>query len=513
MNNDSRFKNSTRNAVVGIGGQIFIVFINFFSRSIFIKFLSEDYLGINGLFSNILTMLALAELGVGNAIVYSMYRPIAENNKKKLKALMNLYASAYKVIGCFIAIIGIAIIPLLKYIIKDSGEIENINIIYVLFLLNTVVSYFYAYKRSIISADQREYINSMYKYFFMIIRTIMQIVILYLTQNYLLYLGIQVICTILENIFISMKADKLYPFIKDRHNEKLSYEEKNSIFSNVKALMIYKISSALLDGTDNVIISALISVKSVGILSNYNLIIGSVSMLVYQISGALTASIGNVVNKEDDNKKLDVFNLVLFIHFIVYSFTSICLLLLLNPFINIWIGERFLFNKLIIIVLVLNYYIYGMQSVVWTYRSTMGLFIYGKFRPVASAIVNIVVSIVLAKYIGILGVLLGTTITRVTTNVWYDPIIIFKHGFKRSVISYYKIYIRYFISLIIMVIITGSIVEVIPSTGGLITFLIKAFVCSVVAILLIITMFYKTKELKYLLDVINGVLLKIKKNK
>lgn len=513
MNNESRIKNSTRNAIVGIGGQIFIVFINFFSRSIFIRFLSEDYLGVNGLFSNILTILALAELGVGNAIVYNMYKPIAENDEKKLKALMNLYASAYRIIGCFITVMGISIIPLLKYIIKDSRGIENINIIYVLFLLNTIVSYFYAYKRSIISADQREYINSIYKYLFMFIRTIIQILILYLTQNYLLYLGIQVICTILENISLSIKADKLYPFIKDKHQEKLSHEEKKSIFSNIKALVVYKISSALLDGTDNIIISALISVKSVGILSNYNLIIGSISMIVSQISGALTASIGNVGSKEDKNKQIDVFNLVLFIHFMVYSFTSICLLLLLNPFINIWLGEKFLFNGSIIIILVLNYYIYGMQSVVWTYRSTMGLFIYGKFRPVASAIINIVVSVILARYIGVLGVLLGTTITRITTNVWYDPIIIFKYGFKRNVFLYYKTYFKYFITLIIMIILTGSILELIPNTGGLISFLIKAFVCSGVTILLIIIIFYKTKELKFLVNVIKELILKIKKNK
>ncbi|MDM0500697.1 sugar translocase [Clostridium perfringens] len=511
MNNDSRIKNSTRNAIVGIAGQVFIVFINFFSRSIFIKFLSEDYLGVNGLFSNILTILSLADLGLGDAIIYSMYKAIAEKDKKKIKALMNLYSSAYKVIGLFIAITGVAIVPLLKYIIRDSSGIENLNIIYLMFLTNTVVSYFYAYKRSIISADQREYINSKYKYTFMFLRSIAQVIILYLTKNYLLYLAIQIIFTILENVFISIKIDRLYPFIKRGNKEKLDDYEKNSIFSNIKALIIYKISSALLDGTDNIIVSSLISVKTVGVLSNYNLIIGSVSMVVCQISSALTASIGNVVNTEKKDKQIEIFYLILFIHFIIYSFTSVCLLMLLNPFITLWIGKNFLFNSSIVVVLVLNYYIYGMQSVVWTYRSTMGLFIYGKFRPVASAIINIIVSIILAKYIGVLGVLLGTTITRVVTNIWYDPLIIFKHGFKTSIISYYKVYIRYFINLIIMIIINGILFKILPVSEGFLSFLLKSLICSIVIIVLIFLMNYKTKEFKYLLNIFNNIILKIKK--
>lgn len=509
MNNDSRIKNSARNAIVGLGGQGVIVLINFWSRGIFIKFLSVEYLGVNGLFSNVLTILSLAELGVGSAIIYSMYKPIAENDKRKTQALMNLYSRAYKIIGLVIAIVGILITPFIKYIIKDNGNIENIELIYLIFLLNTVVSYFFAYKRSIISADQRDYIVSGYKYTFNVIKIIIQILVLYIGKNFIAYLLVQVFCTVLENIFIAKRADKLYPFLKYKNKENLNVEEKRDIFRNIRALMIYKISSTMLDGTDNIIISAIIGVKSVGVLSNYTLIIGSISMVISQITGAITASIGNITSKETKEKQIEVFNIILFSTFILYGGSSVCLLSLINPFIFVFFGEQYILNKLTVIILVLNYYIYGMQNVVWTYRSTMGLFIYGKFRPVVSAIINIVVSIILAKYIGLLGVLMGTTITRIITNVWYDPIIIYKYGFKSSVKEYYVQYVKYVFQLLLTVITVGIIVAFIPDYS-IVLFFIKSIISLILTIIIFFVIFRKKYEFKYLYNIINNILLKKK---
>ncbi|HAT4150005.1 TPA: sugar translocase, partial [Clostridium perfringens] len=480
MNKNGRIKNSIRNALVGVVGQIIIVFINFISRSIFIKFLSTEYLGINGLFSNILTILSLAELGVGTAIVSSMYRPIANSDYKKISALMNLYSNVYKIIGLIIAFTGILLTPFIHIIIKDVGNISNIKIIYLIFLANTVISYFYAYKRSIISADQREYINSICRYICTIIRTTLQIIILYTTKNFILYLIVQVMCTVLENLFISIKADKMYPFLKEYKKEILDKNEKNKIIKNIKALMIYKVSSVMLDGTDNIIISAFVGVKSVGLLSNYNLIMSSLNMMVSQVTIAFTASIGNVTSKENNDKQIEVFNILMFITFVLYGISSIFLLLFLNQFISIWIGEQYVLDKSTIIVLVLNYFIYGMQNIIWTYRSAMGLFVYGRFRPIISAIVNVVVSTILAKYIGMIGVLLGTTITRVTTNIWYDPIIIFKYGFKRTVKQYYKEYIKYFVSLIIMIITSSYFLSFISIESTFISLIKRIIICLII---------------------------------
>ena len=273
--------------------------------------------------------------------------------------------------------------------------------------------------------------------------------------------------------------------------------------------MIYKISSTMLDGTDNIIISAIIGVKSVGVLSNYTLIIGSISMVISQITGAITASIGNITSKETKEKQIEVFNIILFSTFILYGGSSVCLLSLINPFIFVFFGEQYILNKLTVIILVLNYYIYGMQNVVWTYRSTMGLFIYGKFRPVVSAIINIVVSIILAKYIGLLGVLMGTTITRIITNVWYDPIIIYKYGFKSSVKEYYVQYVKYVFQLLLTVITVGIIVAFIPDYS-IVLFFIKSIISLILTIIIFFEIFRKKYEFKYLYNIINNILLKKK---
>lgn len=504
MNSDSRMKNSIRNIVVGLGGQVLTLLLNFISRSVFIQTLSMEYLGINGLFSNILTMLSLVDLGIGSAIVYSMYEPIAKNDKKKLKGLMDLYSKVYTIIGISMVLIGLCIVPFLDVIIKNKPNIDNLILIYLMFLCNTVVSYFFSYKRSIITADQRDYICSLYRYIFNVIKVFLQIVVLYLTKNFILYLLIQMICTLGENIAISYKANKLYPFLKDNKKEKLDNKSKKEIFKNVKALMIYKVCGVMLDGTDNIIISSFVGVVWVGLLSNYTLIVGAISTILSQIFGAITASVGNVVSNESVEKQEEVFNIVFFISFLLYGFFSICLFTLINPFIELWIGYEYKLSMSVVFVLVLNFYIYGMQTTVWTFRSTMGLFIYGKYRPLISSIINIVASIILAKSYGILGVLIGTTISRVLTNVFYDPLIIFKYGFKKSTKKYYIKYIFYLILLIFTTLII-SVININIIGNSIYLLILKIILTIIFSILIWFLVFYRTNELKYIISKIKNI--------
>lgn len=509
MNSDSRIKNSMRNIVVGLGGQSTTLLLNFISRSVFIKTLSIEYLGVNGLFSNILTMLSLVDLGIGSAIVYSMYEPIAKNDKKKLKGLMNLYSKVYILIGLGMTLIGLCIIPFLDVIIKNKPNINNLTLIYLMFLCNTVVSYFFSYKRSIITADQRDYICSFYRYIFNFIKVFLQIIILYLSKNFILYLLIQIICTIGENLAISYKANKLYPFLKDNKKEKLDGKVKKEIFKNVKALMIYKICGVMLDGTDNIIISSFVGVVWVGLVSNYTLIVGAISTIISQIFGAITASIGNMVSNEIVEKQEEIFNIIFLGSFLLYGISSICLFVLINPFIELWIGYEYKLSMSVVFVLVLNFYIYGMQTTVWTFRSTMGLFVYGKYRPLISSIINIVASIVLAKNYGVLGVLMGTTISRVLTNVFFDPWIIFKYGFKKSIKRYYIKYILYFLLLIATILIISFINTKVIIENSIYILVLKAILMIIFITIGWILIFYKTKELGYIINKLKNIKINI----
>lgn len=465
MNATGRVENSIRNSAIGIISQIINTALGLVVRMVFIRQLSEDYLGANGLFSNILTVLSLAEMGIGSAIVYNMYKPIAEKNEMQIARLMNFYKRAYNIIGFVVALCGLCVTPFLKYIIKDQPNIPHITIIYLLFLLNTVFSYFFAYKRSIFSADQRERTIYIFRLIFYAVRSALQILILLRTSDFIQYLIIQIICTLLENLSISLFADREYPFLKKYRTSALSNEETGTIIKDVKALFIYKIGSTALDGTDNIIISAFDGVISVGLLSNYSLVTSAVQLLLSQVTTSLTGSVGNYIARENEEKRENLLEKLTFLSFIIYGGSFVILTSCLTPFVSIWAGEKFALGFPIVFIHCLNIYIFGMMNAVWTFRATMGLFVYGKWRPLISAIINIVVSIFLAKRMGLLGVLLGTTITRVTTNVWYDPYIVYKCGLKKPLNKYYVQWIKYLLICCTLIFFLHEIIGRLPFTG------------------------------------------------
>ena len=439
---NTRTANTLRNSTIGLVCQIFNTILRFINRTVFIYVLSVEYLGINGLFANILMVLSFAELGIGNAINYGMYKPLATNNIEKLKSLMALYAKAYKIIGVFVFVVGLLVIPFMGKIIKEMPNIkDNINVIYILFLLNASMSYFYVYKKSLIIADQKNYIVLLYGQMFQIVQTAAQILFLLITREYILYLMIQIIITLLSNIYISRKVDKMYPYLKDKKIKSLVKEESDSIYANVKALFVYKFGSVLLNGTDNIIISAIIGIAAVGLNSNYVLIISAITVLGGQIMNGFTASIGNHNAVGTKESKERVFKKIFFVSAWIFGFCAIGLLLFLNKLITLWIGEAYIFSDIVVFAIVLHFYINSIHFTAYTYRVTMGLFVQGRWAPLAAAIINVVLSLWLGSTIGIAGIFFATSIARLLTTGIVDPILVYKNGFKKNPIIYYK---RYF---------------------------------------------------------------------
>ena len=448
MNDRGRIENSIRNSLSGIIVQACSILMGFATRTVFIKHLSLEYLGVNGLFSNILTMLSLAEMGVGSAITYSMYKPVAERDEIKIAQLMNLYRTAYQVIGTLIAVSGLCIVPFLSLFIKEKPNIDNLEVIYLLFLGNTVASYFFAYKQSVLNTDQMARVIHYFSLAFQVLRYTSQIIVVILFKDFILYLVVQIACTLFENCAISFYVDRRYPFLKQYRDQRVDDSEKKTIFENIKALVVYKIGSTALDGTDNIIISAFDGIIKIGLLSNYGLITGSLQTFLYRVSNGLTGSVGNYIAKENEGNHEQLLQNITFVYFILYGAMFVGCIGVLNPFMSVWVGEKCVLSFDIVFIHCLNIYIYGMMNSVWTFRATMGLFIYGRWRPLVSAVINIIVSILLAKRIGLLGVLLGTTITRLVTNTWFDPYIVYKYGLKKSPISYYIKWAEYLLVII-----------------------------------------------------------------
>ena len=440
----SRLTNTIRNTIVGFATQLIVILLNFINRTIFIHYLGAEYLGLSGLFSNILSMLSLAELGMGVAISFSLYKPLGENDIRKTKALMNFYQLAYRIIGIVILGLGLCLIPFLDFLIKDKPDIPHFTLIYVLFLANTVVSYFFTYKRSLLSADQKEYLNSVNRTVFSIIQSIGQFLVLLLTRNYLLYLMVVIICTLCSNIRISYQCDKMYPYLKNNH-EKLTKEETKSLMKYVAAQLSHKVGGIVVSGTDNILTTSLVNggLVIVGLYSNYLLLINTIKSIITMFFTSVTASVGNLNAEHNAEKSKEVFDKMFFLNMCFYGISASCIYNLANDFISLWIGEDYLLSAGIVIVIVINYYMSGMRQTCQTYNTTLGLFWNDRFKPWIEAIINLVTSVVLIRYYGFMGVLLGTLISTITTSFWVEPYILYKHGFKMKLRDYFIRYCQY----------------------------------------------------------------------
>lgn len=515
MKKDTRTFNSIRNILTGFLGQFIFILAGFINRSVFIHCLSSEYLGVNGLFTNILSMLSLADLGIGTAIVYALYKPLAEKNETEIAKLMNFYKKAYTSIGVIIFILGIGLLPFLNGLIGEAPNIkESIYLIYIIYLFNSAISYFASYKSSLIIADQKNYISTFITYGVYFFQTIVQIIVLVVTKNFLVYLVVQSLCVILQNIITTIVANKMYPYLKGNKNLHITKEAKKSLVADVRALILVKLGSVLVMNTDNIIITYISGLSIVGLLSNYTMIVNAINRVFQQLFNGITASIGNLNAQADKEKKEEMFEIVNFCNFWLFGFSAIGIILVINDVIHLWIGAQYILPMPIAIMLAINFYMVGMQNAVWTYKNTLGIFTKGRYLLLLTAAINLVLSLVLGKAIGLFGILLSTAIARLVTNTWYDPYIVYKVGFEKSFGKYVIKYIKYIITLFIAGIpayLLCSLVKFSP----FINVLLKMTICTVVPNIIIIALFYNTKEMKYILrlikGILNGIFRKIKK--
>jgi len=511
MENTSRTKNVTINASVGFTIQIIKVLIEFLIRTVFIKVLGAEYLGISGLFTNILTVLSFAELGIGNAIIFSMYKEIANNNTEKIKSLMLLYKKAYIYIGFIVLFLGLLTTPFIPYIISGVPNIkESIFLIYVLYVFNTGLSYFFAYKKAIIVAYQKSYITEFCRLIAEVIKAVFQIVILLTTRNFILFLIIQIVCNFIDNILSYIIANNMFPYLKEKNIKPLNDSEKGKIFRNVRSLVMYKFGSIILNGTDNIIISKMLGIVSVGLLSNYNLLINTINTVTGGLLNGFTASVGNLNSNDNFEKQEKIYNLLLFLCVWIYGFCAIAFFVLSNDFIVLWIGDDYKLNMLVVFALVFHLYVNGVQFVGYTYRTTMGLFNNGKYCPIIAALINVVLSILLCLKYGLFGILLATSISRLITTGWYDTFLVYKLRFKKSPLKIYLKYIKYMISILFIGIITFVILKLI-TISGVLGFVIKTIITAILPNILFIILYLKTDEFELLVQGVKKILWK-KKN-
>lgn len=507
MNNNSRIHNSVKNISFGLLTQVIQMVLGFVSRTIFIQYLAIEYLGVNGLFTSILTMLSLAELGISSAILYALYKPLAEKSEEKIAALVRFFKKVYLAIAGIVAFLGLCILPFLTQIVDHPPQqlADDLHIIYLLFLFNTVASYFFYYKISLFQADQKSYVISKRNIVIFITQNSLQILSLVLFQNFLLYLSIQLVCQLGGNLYLSQLVKKHYPFLSQYKNALVEQAVKDQIWTNLKSTALVKIGGLLVNNTSNIVLNYFSGLKSVGLLSNYTLLIGLASGLIMQVFANLTGSIAHVNVKETLEKKREIFTIVNFANFWVYGLASVCIILLVNDFITVWIGSAFTLSFPVVCVLALNFYMVGMQNAVWTFKGTFGLFKQGRWLVIGTALLNVVLSFLLGSYFGLFGILLSIAIARAVTNAWYDPYVVFRLALMQDAGEYFRKYLGYVLILGIILLVLSGIFYLLPLTG-LVGLVFKLFLCLIVTNGVIYFIFRQSVEMKYLLTVFRGML-------
>lgn len=495
----SRSEYSIINILTGFGGYFLNTIMGYICRMVFVRCLSAEYLGVNGLFTNILSMLSLAELGIGGAIGFALYKPLAEDDRDKIATLMRFYGKAYRIIGCVVAVVGLLMMPFLNIIITEQPDIqENLYVIYLLYLFNTASTYFFSYRSALLTAAQRNYIVLGINYAVTIMQSIIQIPVLLMTHNYMAYLIVQTIGVFVNNVIVSWWAKKDYPYISKRNVKPLSHDEKRGLFINIKALTINKLSTILVNNTDNIVLTYFSGLVAVGVVSNYVILTNTLSSLTSQLFNSLTASVGNLNAIENDEKKYSFFQILNLSNFWIFGWGAIGIAFVSGDIVRLCFGEEYVLGISIPLVLAINFYIVGMQNAVYAYKNTMGLFRYGQYLLLLTAAINLILDIVLGNTMGILGIYLATAIARIATNAWYEPYAVFRYGLKVSPFRYLRKYFEY----IGVLVVTGGICYYLCSLCQfqvVINVIIKFIICSIVPNCIFFACYHKSEEGQYLI--------------
>lgn len=496
---ESRTKKSIRNISFNFINQIVMLLTRFINRTVFIQVLGVEYLGISGLFNDILQMLSMADLGFSTAMVFSLYKPLAENDEDKIASLIGFYRRVYHVIAIVMSVIGVALVPFLKYLVNLEKDLPYMEVYYLFFLANTVASYLVVYKTSILMADQKAYVNAKITSMSNLIRTIVMTVFLYITKNYFVYLTLQVIFTYGTNWYISKQAEKQYPYINKKVT--LKTDESKNIIKNIKSVFIYKLSGVLVTASTNTIISVLVGTIWVGFYSNYGLVVNQLINLFNTLFSSLSASVGNLVVSEDENKRFQIFNVLQTASMIVCSICTTCIFLLMQDFIVIWLGEEFLLPQSVLFALSINFYFANIVMPIWTYREATGMYQKTKYAMLATAIVNLIVAFSLGSLIGLPGIILATTIARLVTYFWYEPKVLFKDYFNKSCLIYFKQVAFNVILTIFIIIAADSVLNLLSiRVIGWISFFAKAIFIGLFSLTAVIIFYHKSEGYKFLKD-------------
>ena len=509
MNKKSRTKNTAKNLTVSLAAEFLLVFVKFACRTMFVYVMGKEYLGINGLFSDILKMLSITELGIDTAMNYKLYKPLAQNDIPRLQVLMKFYKTAYVVVGSCIAVLGLILIPFLPNLIKDYGKLEplgiNPELLFVLYLMQSAVSYlFFASESAIIKADQKEYITYATNFVCRLTMNVFQIASLFLWKNFLLYVILEIVFNVIQNCTNAMIARKQYPKVFRKTNDRISMAEIKDMFKDLGALFLGKIQQVILGATDNLVLSAFIGLTIVGMYSNYLLIYVTIKTILHRVFSSVKSSMGNLFTTDDLGKKYHFFSVMNFMTALLYGTAAVGVSVVVDELIKVWIGEEFVIGFPFAILLGLEILTLGLKQNLYQAGDVAGVFRQFWYRPLISVIINVVVSVSLVQVCGIYGVLIGTLVADVVGDLCIVPYVIFKYALRecKPVSVYYKKNLCYL--LVIGVVGAGDwiLCRMILINIGWLSVMVHSAICGLSVPLVLMIIFGRSDEGKYLIGLL-----------
>ena len=498
-----RTKNASRNIVFGVILKAYQILVPFLMRTAMIYLMGVQYLGLNSLFTSVLQVLNLAELGVGSAMVYSMYKPIAEDDDTTICALMKLYRTYYRVIGLVIAVVGCALTLFIPHLIKSDVP-AGINV-YMLYLLNlgaTVLSYWlFAYKNSILQAHQRVDVVSKVTLVTSTIQYGLQLFVLWAFHNYYFYVIVMLVTQALTNIVAAICADKLYPQFKPRG--KVDKIQVQRINQRIKDLFTSKIGGIIYESADTIVISAFLGLTVLAVYQNYFYILNSITGLIAVVFQACMAGIGNSIVMESKEKNYQDLNEFTFIITWVSGFCSVCLLCIYQPFMELWVGKDLMLSLSAVVCFVVYFFVRQFNALFNLYKDASGMWHEDRLRPLAAALTNLVLNLILVQFIGIYGILLSTVLAILCVGMPWLLHNLFTVIFEKKHMWHFigrlaKYTFVVFISCVVTYFICSRF-----SLGVIPTILVRGVICLIVPNLIYYLAFRRSKEFQQSLQLVD----------
>lgn len=494
--------------------------LSFISRKVFLVYLGSELLGLSGLLSSVISTLSMMELGVGLAVCYSLYKPLAEGNKPQIHAVMQLFRKLYWIIGSCIFVLGLIATPFLPKFIETDLVFSYVNKVYILFLVDTLFSYLIGYNRNIIGADQKEYIVTRIDTLVSMISTAVLIAATWITRDFILYTILRILFALGKNLYIQRLAAKMYPEIRSPYPDKLDDSIKKELIRNVKSLLIINIASYCVVGTDNILLSKAGGLEAVAIYANYLAVFSLVNGVCNVAFTKIYAGTGNflITNSKEDSFRL--YQRIFFANFLITGFTTAAMLVMFNEFITLWVGAQYVWPLTFVVVLVYNNYSRHILGSTGTFISAAGQYAPTTFYRVMAmmeGLINLVCSILLIwpLKLGILGVFLGTSI-----STWVSTFTMPRNA-HRNVLHqkqnvFWRRYALYLLCTVAFSAVCYSLTQLLRTSNSLVNLLIGAVVCSVVIPAFVWLLFRRTDEFQYfwniLRELIGGALRRPKYN-